>query len=289
VLTGKPLGCQLSDSPYPYDVAILGGVVEHAGDSYEQMIENLSLESRIIFSTAQAITRTMADYQIKLTRVKEEFERYGITLLRADPGKEIKERLLAALGSTEEQASGLIAACRKLYSSQNSSYLISHGDCHLGNIVTITDEKYGRTLSTNKFGMIDWGSLQFDTPFGDVQDFWLHHLRKAQKVCSNYPYDISVLENTFLGALREVARENGRELTLDNNDSLIQSALWHLYEMYDPVRKDSADIDAKARVHAHGLWNSLEVLEQRRPYLKETTETIKREVKMLVGEKLYLS
>ncbi len=290
VLTGKPLGCQLSAAPYSYDVAILGGVVEHAGDSYEQMIENLSLESRIIFSTAQAIARTMADYQLKLTRVKEEFEHYGITLLRADPGKEIRERLLAALGKTEEQASGLIAACRQLYSAQNSSPLISHGDCHLGNIVTTIDDKFGGSLSIQKFGVIDWGSLQYDTPFGDMQDFWLHHQRKAQKVCSdNYPYGASALENTFVGALQEAAREKGYEITLDENDSLIQSALWHLYEMYDPTRKEPADIEAKARVHAQGLWNSLDVLEQRMPYLKETTEMIKKEVRALIGEKLYLS
>ncbi len=285
ILTGKPLGYQPSASLYPYDVAILGGVVEHAGDPYEQMLENLSLDSRTIFSTAQAIARTMADYQIKLTQAKDEFEQYGISLLRADPGKEIKERLLAALGKTEEQASGLISACCQLYAAQNSSKLISHGDCHLGNIVTVMDEKYGGTLSTNKFGMIDWGSLQFDTPFGDVQDFWLHHQRKAQKVCGHYPYSVSQLENTFLGALLEVAKENGRELTLDNNDSLIQSALWNLYEMYDPTRKDPADIDAKARVYAQGLWDSLDLVAERRPFLRDLTETIKKEVTMVVGEK----
>ncbi|MBI4980288.1 phosphotransferase [Candidatus Woesearchaeota archaeon] len=290
VLTGKPLGYQPSAAPYSYDIAILGGVVEHAGDPYEQMLENLALEPRTIFSTAQAIARTMADYQLKLTRVKEEFERYGITLLHADPGKEIRERLLAALGKTEDQASGLIAACSQLYSAQKSSPLISHGDCHLGNIVTTIDDKFGGSLSIQKFGVIDWGSLQYDTPFGDMQDFWLHHQRKAQKVCSNnYPYEVSALENTFVGALQEVAREKGYEVTLDENDSLIQSALWHLYEMYDPVRKEPADIEAKARVHAWGLWDSLEVLEQKRPYLKETAETIKREVRVLVGEKLKIS
>lgn len=285
ILTGRPLGYQPSASLYPYDVAILGGVVEHAGDPYDQMLENLSWDSRTIFSTAQAIARTMADYQIKLTQAKDEFEKYGISLLRADPGKEIEERLLAALGKTEEQASGLIGACRQLYAAQNSSQLISHGDCHLGNIVTVMDENYGGTLSTTKFGMIDWGSLQFDTPFGDVQDFWLHHQRKAQNVCGHYPYSVSQLENTFLGALREVARENGRGLTLDNNDSLIQSALWNLYEMYDPTRKDPADIEAKARVHAQGLWDSLDVLKEKRPYLRELTETIKKEVTAVVGEK----
>ncbi len=285
ILTGEPLGYQPSASSYPYDVAILGGVVEHAGDPYEQMLENLYLDPRTIFSTAQAIARTMADYQIKLTKAKAEFEQYGISLLRADPGKEIEERLLAALGKTEAQASGLIDACRQLYNAQNSSPLVSHGDCHLGNIVTIMDKEYGGTLSTKKFGMIDWGSLQFDTPFGDVQDFWLHHQRKAQQVCENYPFSVSQLENTFLGALREVARENGRGLTLDENDSLIQSALWNLYEMYDPTRKDPADIETKARVHAQGLWDSLDALKEKRPYLRELTETIKREVTVVVGEK----
>lgn len=284
ILTGEPLGYQPSASSYPYDVAILGGVVEHAGDPYEQMLENLAWDSKTMFSTAEAIVRTMADYQIKLTQAKEEFEQYGISLLRADPGKEIEDRLLAALGKTEAQASGLISACRQLYAAQNSSPLVSHGDCHLGNIVTVMDEKYGGTLSTNKFGMIDWGSLQFDTPFGDVQDFWLHHQRKAQKVCGHYPFSVSQLENTFLGALREVARENGRGLTLDENDSLIQSALWNLYEMYDPTRKDPADIETKARVHAQGLWDSLDALGERRPYLRELTETIKKEVAAVVGE-----
>lgn len=288
VLTGKPLGYSPSVPllPYPYDVAVLGGVVEHAGDPYEQMLENLSLNPHTIFYTARAIARTMAEYQVKLTRAKEEFERYEITLPEADPGKEIQERFVSGLdremfdgSTTQRNINRLITACRKLYSAQNSSKLISHGDCHLGNIVTVMEEKYGGTLSTNRFGIIDWGSLQWDTPFGDIQDFWLHHRRKAQEVCPDYQYDVSALESVFFSSLREAAKVNGSALKLnyDFNDSLIQSALWNLYEIYDPTRRDSTDAQT-TKVHTRGLWDNLDKLVSRRPDLRETAETIKEEV-----------
>jgi len=266
VPTAKPIGYTPSKKPYQADIAILGGIVEDAGGSYNELIETMPLTPDIIHNVAQKVSKIIADYHVKLTLVKKQFIELGIELKKASPKRELEERLFAAREVQNPEI--LIHACESLYQKQSGLQVVSHGDIHTGNIVTISEiDELTRlaSTSTNKFGIIDWGSIMTDTPLGDLQDYWVHHKRLAQKVCQgNYIYDFDSIASTYQTEFEKKASEAGldMEVRFSRKDTLIQSALWNLYEMYDPVRKNKQDIWDKAQLHYESLIGDLEKLKK---------------------------
>jgi hypothetical protein len=272
--TAKPICYVPSEKPYEFDVAVLGGLIENAGGPYDRLCEWVDAPG--LFETAKSIVSLISDYHSKLTKIQSEFEKYGIRLENASPRKEISSRFQAALGikDTEE----LVRACEQLYKRQNSIFVVSHGDIHTGNIVTVStrDERQGCEVPrTDKFGFIDWESISLDTPFGDLQDFWLHHRRLALKSYGSYDFGFEALVQAY---------KPGSDLGNLNLNSSIQSALWNLYEMYDPTRKN--DIEAKAIMHCQNLMSELGCLEHMG--CREESGMIKRELKRLLADKDYL-
>lgn len=280
--TAKPIGFVPKEGMknYPYDLAILGGVVEHAGEPYNQLLSKLSMDGDCMFKTASSIARLIADFHHKLTKVGSEFEKYGIKLERADPREEIKQRLLPALNLKQNEVQGLMDACGELYGRQKGELVISHGDIHTRNIVTISsiDTTMGQPrTSLSKFGIIDFGSLMYDYPEGDLSDFWLHHLRDAFWVSNGaYNFDYGSFEGAYLERMSEL---QGKGVSNGKN-RVISSALWNLYEMFDPLRKDGLDIQQKARFHAQHLRNDLFAL------VKEGDE-VGRELKKVLSKTQY--
>lgn len=289
--TGKPILHDLNAKKlsYDFDIAILGGIVQHAGDPYTELIRNIELRPDIVFKTASSVANLIADYHIKLTLAKTEFEKYGVEVPKASPRNEIKERFVAGLNISESVCEKLISACESLYNKQSGLSVISHGDIHLGNIVTtlVQDAFTGQMLaSVDKFGVIDWGSIAFDHPYSDLHDFWLHHVRHAKAVCGDYDFDFEQFEQNYLASIAEKAKAHDLSFDLSKKNSLIESALWNLYEMFDPVRKDESDIQSKAVTHCSNLLNDLSALNSFG--CKKETDVIKKELRTLLNDKLYL-
>ncbi|MBI5066438.1 phosphotransferase [Candidatus Woesearchaeota archaeon] len=293
VPTGKPIGFKTENpnANYPFDVAVLGGVVEHAGEPYNEFLRNMELDPKLVFETGLNVVKRIAEYQVKLTLALEEFKRRGVDLETASPKKELKNRLLLALRINEKNAGGLIKACEALYKKQSGVRVVSHEDIHTGNIVTVTQVDPGTNLpktSFKHFGFIDWEEIGLDNPFSDVVDFCLHHDRQALKVCDGYKSDFRRMKKVYSDYFTSLATVNELKVSakLNNTDSLIQTALWNLYEMYDPVRIDKQDIEEKARLHCKTLIKNLNDLEKKG--FKEA-EQIRRELRGLLGREKYLS
>ena len=277
VPTGKPIGFKPTKESYQFDIAILGGVVEHAGEPYNQLINNMRFAPGRIHQTAEAIVCMIADCHAKLTAAKDEFEEYGISLEKASPEKEIEGRFLAKLGIEKKAANVLIKACKDLYNQQSDISVISHGDIHTGNIVT---EEIRYAVNTDRFGLIDWGSINLDNPYGDLQDFWLHHQRQALRACGAYDFGFEELDKAYQASAKR------RGISLTQKDMLVQSALWNLYEMYDPTRENPLEIKEKAETHCQALLNDLEKLELFG--CREQSSIIKKELKTLLKDHIYL-
>ncbi len=290
VPTGRPIGFEAKkdQDKYPFDVAILGGVVEHAGDPYNQLLQNMELTPQLIFDASVNIVKKIADYQVRLTLAQDEFKKYGFKIENARPRKEIKDRLLLALGINEGKAEGLIKACEVLSRRQSKIKVVSHEDIHTGNIVTINkvDPRTGLPVTSyEEFGFIDWESVSLSNPFSDVVDFHIHHERQALKVCGSYDFSFASIESAYRSHFDSLARKAGLTERVSDNDSLIQRALWNLYEMYDPVRTDKTDIKEKAKTHAAQLWSVLTELANKG---YPETEMIKRNLKDLLKKESYL-
>ncbi len=287
--TGRPIGFQPGfDKKYPFDIAILGGVIEHAGDSYDELVKSMELRPDKAFSIAEAVCGNIAEYHKKLTPLKHTFEAHGLELKINGPRKELKERMLAALEIDEKDAACLIEACESLYNRQSGIYVVSHGDIHTGNIVTIS--KYNgithqAASKINEFGIIDWGSICLDNPFADVADFWVHHFRLAHGLFKNHNYSFESIVNSYMksvksaeaasGDIAEGASEKAQGIELNRNDAVIQFALWNIYEMFDPVRKDPKDIKYKAEYHHIFAKETLGILAQEYPEAKDILSELK--------------
>ncbi|MBI4441357.1 phosphotransferase [Candidatus Woesearchaeota archaeon] len=259
--TGKPIAYEPSTEPYPFDVALLGGVIEHAGEPYTTLLEQLEYSPEVMAKTAVHIARLIADYHVKLTAVQQSFANAGITLTRASPRKELRERLLAARGISEPAAERLISACEQLALYQVDNDVVSHGDIHTNNIVTIaTPHHVTKQLVTSveQFGVIDWGSLVLDKPYGDLQDFYIHHCRKAASMFPTYKLPFEMLEDAYADQLTK----HGLVFQHSDADSLIQAALWHLYEIDDPTRSQN-DREDKAVYHRIRAEEKLDALARR--------------------------
>ncbi|MBI2574861.1 hypothetical protein HYV82_03175 [Candidatus Woesearchaeota archaeon] len=266
VPTGKPIGYrpnELHHQSYPFDVAVLGGVVAHAGGPYNALIANMELKPELIFRTAEKVSWMIAAYQAALTGAASELEMYGVSVTPSSPGKEIRERFLAALKVNDAEAGVLIAACERIYSRQAGPRLVSHGDIHTGQVVTTEtiDSSTGKpSTSIERFGVIDWGSITSDTPYGDAADFWLHHQRQALKVCGSYHYEFGDFRRAYETAASAFGLNLQASQTGRNRDAVIQSALWNIYELFDPTRKDLPDIIGKFSLHNQSLRRDLDEL-----------------------------
>ncbi len=263
VPTGKPIGYIPLDAnePYPHDVAILGGVIEYAGE-YNELIQNLELRPELVFDTAVSIVRMIADYQVMLTKEAERFAELGVGLSQSSPGRELTERMVAGLGISANNAASLIGVCEGLAARQSGRLMVSHGDIHTGNVVTRMefDQVIHQSMtSVDDFGVIDWGSITLNNPFADVQDFWIHHKRQALSTCGPYGFGFPELARAY----HQRMQEHGMHISPAEarNDATIQGVLWHLYEMFDPVRKDSADIEMKAKAHCGSALYGLKMLD----------------------------
>ena len=256
VPTAKPIGYtpEISQQVYPYDIGILGGIVEHAGDSYNQLLYNMRFKPRRVHDMAVTIAGLIADCHLKLTASKQEFAQYNIALEHMTPEKALLQRLLAAQKTSKTHAAALIQACTDLYHKQSAPMVISHGDIHTGNIVT---EEHVFVTNIQEFGLIDWDSISFDNPYSDLHDFWIHHKRHVEKCCAEYTFGFEELEEAYIARLAK----SHHHFVANSKDSLIQSALWNLYEMYDPTRKELGDIASKALDHSIALHADLAKLE----------------------------
>ena len=243
--TAKPLGYNPeSDKDYPYDIAVLGGIVENAGDPYDRLLENLVLSEEDMFKTAKGITKLIRKFHSKLGYSLDEFKSRGINLENSSPRKEINERIKPVLKIQDESLEELISLCERLYNRQADQRVISHGDLHTGNIVTLTknNPKFKSHVGTSlvDFGVIDYGSMCLDYPLGDLADFWIHHARKTSSLTRNYPYDFKDVQNEYF--IHDKDNKNAR-------NGFIPLFLWNLYEMFDPTRTKQDDISSKARYH----------------------------------------
>ncbi len=256
--TAKPIGYNPNpNEDYPYDIAILGGVVEHAGDSYDSLLSNLVLSPDLMFKTALSISRLLGEFHYKLTLSHEEFSERGIELHRASPRREINERFIPSLNIDPNNAEDLIRACENLYYLQDGQMVISHGDIHTGNIVT-QQEKGSSVLgiSLQNFGLIDYGSLCFDFADSDIEDFWIHHRRSVLKNIKKYDFNEIRLREDYCKVVDELAGEHMGKLNIGSfRNNLIQRTLWNVYEMFDPTRKDVDDINSKMNYHFSQLYN----------------------------------
>ncbi len=289
--TGKPIGYipTSASEQYPFDVAIVGGILEHAGDSYNALIENLCLMPNYVFDTALVIANMIAEYHVKLTSAQTEFKERGIVLERSSPRKELSDRLLTALHISEKKAGPVIDACELLAQKQSGVSVVSHGDIHTGNIVTKKDAD-GAT-STDDFGVIDWGSIVLDNPYGDVRDFWAHHSRQAAKFCEQYQFTFEEVDRAYQTRVRQLLDEKQlgwlwQSKNAAQQDSLIQSALWNVYEMYDPVRKNPGDIREKARRHYELLHDDFELMKE--TGLRKEAVMLRRALSELLKTETYL-
>lgn len=242
--TPRPLFGGKFANDYPYDIAILGGIVEHAGDSYDSLLENLRLTPNFVFRTAESIGDLITRTHKVLTESIKDLEERGIVLERASPRKELRERMLPVLKLEDREVEPLIRLSEELYDLQRGKMVVSHGDLHTGNVVTqIADDDQSLVLGTSikKFGLIDFGSITLDYEQGDFADFWIHHERKARSI---------------IGESYNYAYNNFRRAKEESLNDLVQCTLWHLYEMFDPTRKEK--IYEKAAYHIKNFRENMD-------------------------------
>ena len=260
--TARPVGYTPPEGggKYPYDIAVLGGIVEHAGEPYKQLIGFLRLRPERIFSTAQVIARTIAEYQLTLTAAKKELASLGVALERVSPTHELVTRFAAGARIPEERIAKLARACEALWKRQEGPLVVSHGDIHTGNIVTVTSNGEPHITRLDTFGIIDWGSACLDTPASDLVDFWVHHTRETERMC-DYPYTYDDVLPAYEKRFAERAEELGIACAPSGrHDARIQQALWHLYEMFDPTRKNEEDAREKTAYHLRHATEALQML-----------------------------
>lgn len=293
VPTGKPIGYEpmSPDADYPDDIAVLGGILNHAGESYNDLIDNLQLKPNLIFQTAISIARMIADYHVKLTLAKGEFEKYGVEVDSFNVRKELKERLFAGIGKRAEDAETLIRAMEDMCNCCSTQKVISHNDIRNENIVTLlqTNDSLGQTgPSYKQFGVIDWADIVWDSPFGDLQDFWVHHKRKSDSILTEgYDFSFSSVRKAYEDEFNSLGKKHSLYLSVSNADELIKSTVWNLLEMFDPMRKDPADVEQKATYHSLILKKELDALA--RMGLVKYSVILRRELRQLVQDKEYLT
>ncbi|MFH1174435.1 MAG: phosphotransferase [archaeon] len=261
VPTAKPLGYTPSTTPYPYDVALLGGCLEHAGEPYEMLLKDLALSPESTFETAKTLGRIIANYQAVLSENRNAFDG-NMPIIRRFPHDELIQRLYPVRGVQEELAS----LCDELAGWQEQMLLVSHGDMHNRNILCMND---GHHVLLDNFGIIDWEVYE-QHPLADAIGFWVHHRRDAKAINPEYAYTLTDFVDVYTGALKE----RGIVLRQPRKDALIQSALWNIYELYDSTRTDAVLAEEKTDYHRKELAHDLDALKKNYPGLASLASSI---------------
>jgi hypothetical protein len=227
------------DEDYPFDIAILGGILKNAGGSYNKLVEDLALEPEYVFKTAAGVAKMLAGFHVNLTQKASQFKEYGIELGLFDFKDEFRKRFLASL-QMDENGPAVISfydTIGQLAKRLPELSVISHNDIHTGNVVTQCVQRTlgDQTPSYENMGVIDLGDVAWDCPMGDLVDFWVHHLRLAEGCCEDYGYSLG----DFIQAYDdEVERLRGEPYQMSKEAAIIKSVMWNMLEMYDPSRKD---------------------------------------------------
>jgi hypothetical protein len=248
--TGKPLYFDPKSKEYPFDIAVIGGILEHAGPPYKDTIKNIRFVPDKQIETGMAIARLIAEYQHRITEALVEFETYGITLPERKPSTELSIKWFPALGRPYDARLG--AAADRLYSSmQGKQRVFSHGDLHLGNIVTMQHQE---DICINEYGFIDWEDMCLDSPTRDITDFFMHFRYALQGNDA-----LQKRANTqIMDQYSAIMQQTG--MMIPENDFSIQRTLWNLYEMFDSTRKDPVDIEKKAIFYGRHFLHDVEHL-----------------------------
>jgi len=287
VNTGKPIGFNPTpeDTEYPYDIAVLGGVLQHAGDSYQHLLQSLAYSPKHMHGAALGVAQMIADYHVKLTQARIMFDAYGIELEPFNVKAEVNSRLLAGLKVSADNVHvrALLNAIQKIDATAQGPKLISHNDIHERQIVTLSKVNKAGAIGYqhSMFGVVDWDSIGLDTSHGDLWDFWLHHRRLVGKVAyseAEYNFGFDTIVSAYDAKFKE-ANTKFELPTGHKNSSDAKRAVWNLLEMYDPARKDATDIQAKAVRHARGLAAALKDLGT------EEAQTVKKNLLAILDDK----
>jgi hypothetical protein len=253
---------------YQFDIAFLGGVLEHAGGSYDEMLHEIAPNYKTAFGTAIVIAKQIADYQSRLQTAFEKgiFADAQIDIRKVTAEYELRTRLLKKLNpntdSRSAKAQALIDAATQLERYLDSTQIVSHGDLHTKQIVTLNSAT-NAGLDLRNFGIIDF-DLVLDRPLGDLTDFWVHHARKIdeitqdplstdfaiQKITTPYQdqYTLATLAEEYQNQMHTLQTSSLYTSSLQTT-LLLQQALWHSYEMQDPARSEVFDIVKKQKYH----------------------------------------
>lgn len=258
--TCKPVGYEPSlSTKYPYDVAILGGVLEDAGETYDSFLKSLELSPLAMLRTTLGVAKLIAEYHFKLSNSLDKFGRYGIRLLSHDPAQEINERLVPVVYPSASALGELEDAVRALDLAQELKPVVSHNDIHLGNIITKKNGPLGNSTSLDEFGIMDLITTSFNNPYSDLHDFWTHYVRKKIEITGKGDPMFHVFEETYLNKLKELGADIWTPKSA-KKDSLIQKTMWNVYELYDPTRNDPYSSREKEIYHAKELKKNLKAL-----------------------------
>ncbi len=251
--------------PYTYEIALLGGILEHAGGSYADLIGKLRWEPQLADEAARAVAGLIAEFHIKLANAEEEFQRLNVDIPELDVHHEIETRFLAGIGVPVQDEHGrrLVAAFEELYrkvKSESKLAIISHNDLHTGNLVTVEADSYvGTGTCTNRFGFIDLRDIARDqTPYNDLWNYWVHHKRIARAVFGeDYEPSFAVAESGYQERFNQLGAGLGWSFDASacQEHSAVMAAFWNLNKMYDPKRRDG--IEEKAQIHCRDLMQNL--------------------------------
>ena len=256
--TGEPIGfLPKYDQTYPYDIAIIGGVVEHSREDFKSVIEALRLRPALVYDTAEVIADLIVKYQSELTRNRKELDDRGVGLTPFVPDEPLEERFFRGLGFPQGKTdAGLVGEALELYVKQKGGFVVSQNDLNPGNIIPLA-QLNGATGQVDthlgQFGIIDWGLICLDNAFADPVDFWVYLDRLAGRH----------RELDFGRFIESYASEAPSALGIkDSTDAYIQLALRQLYKIADPIRTDAKDASRKMRHHYGRAREAFALLEK---------------------------
>ncbi len=275
IRTGKPIGFVPSEKEnrYQFDAALLGGVVEHAGETYHKLIHEYETAPELLLESAMFVARFIADCHVRLADTEEQFARYNVNIPVVTASDRIKKTLYAALAIDDKE---LLSAVENLVAKQMQYKVMSHNDPHTKNIITPPKvSEIGLVgMDAEEYAYIDWKDLGWNHPFSDLVDFFTHFLRDAEQCCVPYDYDFSKIKDAYIASFNKKGSFINLEMNESDlrNDALIESAVCNLCEMYDPSRKNSDDIRQKAIRHMQKLNEDLDEL---------STKGFRQEIRMI--------
>ena len=213
----------------------------------------------------KSVAELIAEYQVKLTANKWQFEEYGVPLPRFDVGKEIRRRLLKGLKVAEDgHAHNLIKTFEDLESKIQGQSVISHNDTHTNNFLTAEHVSETGQVGDSylNFGVIDWGDIGWNIPTGDPVDLWVHYQRVTDTMLHKPRLKFKHFLEAFANKYNQLGQKYG--LSFDPREQMraavIKHTEWDAFEMYDPSRTDPEDIKNKAIRHYNAFQKDLQNL-----------------------------